>query len=426
MSCFQGVLDREKQRCSLAKGSIAHLEFRMVPSKLYIRNPLVALFFAVLVSPQVYADYVNITLIQNAVPKGAVCLDGSPPAYHLSVGFGSGINNWLVHIEGGGWCNNVTTCLERKHTYLGSSTYMAKQVDFTGILSSNENSNPDFYNWNKVKVRYCDGASFTGDVKTVDPATKLHYRGARIWQAVMQELLARGMDKAENALLSGCSSGGLTTILHCDNFRALLPSHAHVKCLSDAGFFVNERDISGKEHIAAYYNDVITTHGSANNLPLSCTAGVSPSLCFFPQYVAKQIKTPLFILNSAIDAWQIANILVPDSADPNATCVNCKADIAQCSSLQLEIIQGFRDRFVKAIDEMGKSISRGLFINSCFCHCQSESQETWLASRSPMLANTRIANAVGDWYFDRSQFKEIDCPYPCDSTCVNHVDISSA
>ena len=29
----------------------------------------------------------------------AVCLDGSPPAYHMDKGFGAGINNWLVHIE---------------------------------------------------------------------------------------------------------------------------------------------------------------------------------------------------------------------------------------------------------------------------------------------------------------------------------------
>ena len=29
----------------------------------------------------------------------AVCLDGSPPAYHLHRGHGSGINSWLVHVE---------------------------------------------------------------------------------------------------------------------------------------------------------------------------------------------------------------------------------------------------------------------------------------------------------------------------------------
>lgn len=29
----------------------------------------------------------------------------------------------------------------------------------------------DFYNWNKVKIRYCDGSSFTGDVDEVDPVS---------------------------------------------------------------------------------------------------------------------------------------------------------------------------------------------------------------------------------------------------------------
>ncbi|CAL5392989.1 unnamed protein product [Camellia sinensis] len=45
--------------------------------------------------------YVGITYVQNAVAKGAVCLDGSPPTYHLDKGFGAGINNWLVHFEVG-------------------------------------------------------------------------------------------------------------------------------------------------------------------------------------------------------------------------------------------------------------------------------------------------------------------------------------
>ena len=29
----------------------------------------------------------------------AVCLDGSPPAYHWDKGFGTGINSWLIHFE---------------------------------------------------------------------------------------------------------------------------------------------------------------------------------------------------------------------------------------------------------------------------------------------------------------------------------------
>jgi hypothetical protein len=31
----------------------------------------------------------------------------------------------------------------------------------------------------------------------------------------------------------------------------------------------------------------------------------------------------------------------------------------------------------------------------------------------------KIAEVVGDWYFERGAAMEIDCAYPCDSTCHN-------
>lgn len=174
----------------------------MAPGPLYAAwcSALVCLWSLALARHRAYSTLVDITYVKGAVAKGAVCLDGSAPAYHLARGFGSGANNWLVHFEGGGWCGNVTTCLERKRTRLGSSKEMATRIAFSGILSGAPEYNPDFYNWNKVKVRYCDGSSFTGDVDEVDPATKLHYRGARIWKAVMEDLLAKGMSEAENGV----------------------------------------------------------------------------------------------------------------------------------------------------------------------------------------------------------------------------------
>jgi hypothetical protein len=39
------------------------------------------------------------------------------------------------------------------------------------------------------------------------------------------------------ALLSGCSAGGLAAILNCDKFRSLLSTSTRVKCVSDAGYF---------------------------------------------------------------------------------------------------------------------------------------------------------------------------------------------
>nr|DAD36400.1 TPA_asm: hypothetical protein HUJ06_007041 [Nelumbo nucifera] len=389
---------------------------------IYTRSAaLLYLLICTLITMKANGFFVGITYVENSIAKGAVCLDGSPPAYHMDKGFGSGINNWLVHLEGGGWCSNVTICLAHKDTRHGSSKKMAKQIAFSGILSNKENFNPDFYNWNKIKVRYCDGSSFTGDVEAIDPANNLYLRGERVWQAVMEDLLEKGMKNAKYALLSGCSSGGLAAILHCDRFRELLPVDAKVKCLSDAGYFINAKDVSGKDHIQAIYNDVVTTHQSAKNLPVSCTSRTEPSLCFFPQNVVQDMYTQLFILNAAYDSWQIKNTLAPGVADPHGHWHYCKLDIKNCSSSQLQTMQGFRSEFLNSVGELMSSSMKGMFINSCYAHCQSEVQETWLRADSPVLDKTPIAKAVGDWYNDRSDFKKIDCPYPCDGSCHNRV-----
>ncbi|MCL7042943.1 hypothetical protein MKW94_012578 [Papaver nudicaule] len=61
----------------------------------------------------------------------------------------------------------------------------------------------------------------------------------------------------------------------------------------------------------------------------------------------------------------------------------------------------------------------GMFLNSCFAHCQSESQDTWFAPDSPRVHNRTIAESVGDWYFERRETKLVDCAYPCDNSCHN-------
>ncbi|CAH8361739.1 unnamed protein product [Eruca vesicaria subsp. sativa] len=66
-------------------------------------------------------------------------------------------------MQGGGWSNTQRSCIYRKNTRSASSNHMEKILAFTGILSNKANENHDFYNWNIVKLRYCDGASFTGD-----------------------------------------------------------------------------------------------------------------------------------------------------------------------------------------------------------------------------------------------------------------------
>ncbi|CAL5030187.1 unnamed protein product [Urochloa decumbens] len=363
---------------------------------------------------------VEMVFLKNAVAKGAVCLDGSPPVYHFSPGSGSGANNWVVHMEGGGWCRNPDECAVRKGNFRGSSKFM-RPLSFSGILGGSQKFNPDFYNWNRVKIRYCDGSSFTGDVEAVETAKNLYFRGFRVWRAIIDDLLTvRGMNKAQNALLSGCSAGGLAAILHCDRFHDLFPATTKVKCFSDAGYFVDGKDISGNNYARSIYKNVVNLHGSAKNLPTSCTSKQSPELCMFPQYVVPTLRTPLFILNAAYDSWQIKNVLAPSPADPKKTWAQCKLDIKNCSPSQLTTLQNFRSDFVAALPKPSPSL--GMFIDSCNAHCQSGAQDTWLADGSPLVNKTQIGKAVGDWYFDREVSRRIDCPYPCNPTCKKSED----
>ncbi|KAM0949524.1 putative pectinacetylesterase/NOTUM [Dioscorea sansibarensis] len=367
---------------------------------------------------------VGMTLVPDAASKGAVCLDGSAAAYHLHRGFGNGVHNWLLQFEGGGWCNDVVSCFERSKTRRGSTRLMNKYEVFSGILSNDPTMNPEFYNWNRVKLRYCDGGSFGGDSEYNATLTPLYFRGKRIWDAIIQDLLPKGLIFAQKALLSGCSAGGLATFIHCDEFAELFPHNTTVKCLSDAGFFLDVTDISGNNTIRPFFHSLVTLQGVLKNLNQDCLSShLYPYQCFFPQYALPYIRTPYFILNTGYDVFQFHHIFVPPSADPRGVWNRCKLNPAACSSIQLLILQGFRLKMLDALRLFTNSSKGGMYINSCFAHCQSELQTTWFTPDSPTLQNTTIAEAVGDWYFERRIFKEVDCPYPCDPTCQNSIPL---
>ncbi|KAK6925824.1 Pectinacetylesterase/NOTUM [Dillenia turbinata] len=377
---------------------------------------------------RVYAEQerllVGMTLVKNASAQGALCLDGSLAAYHFHPGFGSGARNWLLQFEGGGWCNDIESCLERAKTRRGSSHYMRKLEVFSGILSNSKSLNPDFYNWNRVKLRYCDGASFAGNSKFDNGTSLLYFRGQRIWQAIILDLLPLGMDSAEKALLSGCSAGGLASFLHCNNFTKYLPPNTRVKCLGDAGFFfMRNPDISGNHTMRAFYNSLVSMQSVDNLFGVSLLCDFlfpGDSQCFFPQYALGYIRTPFFVLNTAYDVYQFHNGWVPPLSDPKGHWNRCKFNPAACNTTQINVLQGFRQDMLAALKSfLLHSAKGGVFINSCFAHCQSESQDTWYAEDSPRVHNKSIAEAVGDWYFERRITKVIDCPFPCDTTCHN-------
>lgn len=48
---------------------------------------------------------------------------------------------------------------------------------------------------------------------------------------------------------------------------------------------------------------------------------------------------------------------------------------------------GFRNHMLNSIKDFSRSNKNGLFINSCFAHCQTERQDTWFSDNSPVIEN---------------------------------------
>nr|GMC61390.1 pectin acetylesterase 8-like [Ipomoea batatas] len=244
---------------------------------------------------------VNPTLV--TVDEGAVCLAGNPAAYYYSKGFGRGSKNWIVYLRGGGWCSGFADCLayiDRKGVNKDPTP-----ITFDYIFSNQKEKNPDFFNWNKVIVRYCDASSFTSNSTDKIGNTTLYFRGARIFRAITEELLCLGMGNARNALLAGSSAGGVATAIYCDRFRGLLPSASRVKCLSDGGYFFLAKNHKSGNQFLSFFEGLTKIQGSKNALPESCTARLSAELCFFPQNFWADIETPIFFLMLAFDEIEV-------------------------------------------------------------------------------------------------------------------------
>ncbi|KAL0422149.1 UNVERIFIED_CONTAM: Pectin acetylesterase 12 [Sesamum latifolium] len=161
-------------------------------------------------------------------------------------------------------------------------------------------------------------------------------------------------------------------------------------------------DVSGGRTVRNFFGGIVSLQGVGRNLPRTCTNHLDPTSCFFPQNLIANIRTPLFLLNAAYDAWQVQESLAPPRADPRGTWRFCSKNIDQCSGSQIQYLQGFRNHMLNAVKRFAAYRQSGLFINSCFAHCQSERQDTWFSKNCPVIGNKAVATAVGDWYFDRA------------------------
>eukprot|EP00052_Salpingoeca_macrocollata_P022792 m.199059 g.199059 ORF g.199059 m.199059 type:complete len:390 (-) comp21892_c0_seq5:88-1257(-) len=372
--------------------------------------PLLLILLALSVAGE--DPFQQVLLKEAAASKGAVCLDGTPGAYYIHRGSGSGANKWILFLQGGGWCESEQDCYSRSSSALGSSasygpTFTPSYEGGDGLLGTDPTTNPDFYNWNLVYAMYCDGASFAGDQAEpiIVNGKKIYFRGWRVLNAILTDLMSKGMASAERAILGGCSAGGLAAYQHCDYFASLLPN-AHVRCIADAGYFPDFKTPRGVYHVREAYTTVYTMQNVSGGINQGCIQALPPTeqaKCFFPMYMINYLKTPIFALNSGYDSWQTKADWFWGVKDYN----DCASDLTKCNASQLAVVQDYHQMFLATLQPILNSSTHGAYIDSCFAHCQSSKWSTGVT-----IANTTRQQAFSAWYSGTS-VKLVDCPWPC-------------
>jgi hypothetical protein len=107
---------------------------------------------------------------------------------------------------------------------------------------------------------------------------------------------------------------------------------AKTKCLADAGFFVDlpsQGSVNGAtDHILRRgFQGIVALQNASitGGLNQACAEHYAPQnqlwRCFFPQYILPFLHTPLFVLNSANDAWAVQNVWFARALDWGAPAV---------------------------------------------------------------------------------------------------------
>ncbi|XP_065057295.1 palmitoleoyl-protein carboxylesterase NOTUM-like [Rhopilema esculentum] len=253
--------------------------------------------------------------------KKSVCNDGSVAGYYLRRRSGS--TNWLIYLEGGGYCVNKETCAERlimsksKKFSLVSIRGSSKKKFVTGILSTQLKTNPLWWNSNHVYIPYCSSDIWTGN-KTADKKGGFSFLGARIIDEVVSDLYVnRGLDKGTNLTLAGSSAGGTGVMLNIDRVADNLKekgSKIKVQGIVDSGWFLDNDLIKslncGLPNGHCKPSDVIKAamkfwHA---DLPARCISGKSVDkhhLCLFGDKLYPTLKSPIFVIQWIYDLAQI-------------------------------------------------------------------------------------------------------------------------
>jgi len=251
-------------------------------------------------------------LLQQELVPSTHCLDGSPAGFYFSPAPSKSTKEWVIFLEGGGACITESDCKARAQTVLGSSKDWPSSLSLPdNVLSSNCTVNPIWCNAMRVFVPYCTGdVHLGGRTSSNNDTWGLYFSGRPNFETFVSMLKERGMDEAENVLLSGCSAGGIGTYHSVDFLADKLPE-SRVRAAPQAGWFYPNVTFfpvweQGKFVIPASPSTPVLWN-SSGSLSQECVSAhtADPFTCFTLNGAFPYIQSEVFVGQNAADSNQI-------------------------------------------------------------------------------------------------------------------------
>jgi hypothetical protein len=196
----------------------------------------------------------------------------------------------------------------------------------------------------------------------------LYFRGARLFDALLESLrLNHGLLAAHEVLFAGCSAGALTVLVHADRLRFRLPPSIKVAALADAMFSLDGNSLAGPDIFAPQMKWVYAAMNSSAGINPRCLAAAAPGEgwgCLLGATAARYVQTPLMMLQSKYDTWQGSDILGLACKLPYDS-----PGIGSCSTTEQAVWVAFGKKMITAVNALPPTA--GIFLSNCPRHCRS-------------------------------------------------------
>lgn len=315
----------------------------------------------------------------------AVCNDGTPAAYYYRPG-DPGSRQWLVYLDGEGWCWDAASCSGVWESSHGTSNSFPRTREelkpradrwlSKGIFDTKRSP---LLGAHCAFVKSCSNDAFMGDrapaanvtmlpPEQQNPGNRWYFRGRRIVEAVFEDLrkyTGLGATPDDRVVYGGCSAGARGAMVSLDHVAASFVGKAKTVGLLDSGFWVPVQPPDPRlwKSFEFQQRSALEMANATPFLSQPCERvfpGQERWKCLNAAFRLPFVRTPYFLSHSQYDVFGISMNLFGHFMPG-----------VQLNQTQLNFAEDYRAAVLKYLPFPANGSRTVVFSPACYIHCMN-------------------------------------------------------